>query len=343
MKNKLNSNMKIGIIEIKEDLFTYTWKNYCEKNKISYLLIKKINYDIFSSFKNLDVILWHWNLADFENYDIARQLLTSLDQYTNLRIFPNFNTVWHYDDKLIQSILLEIKKIPQPNFWFFFNKNDALKWIKNVKYPIIFKLRKGAGSNNVKFISNMKQAKKVINKMFNKGIKPVSLGIKDKIKKKDFTKIIKFGLKKGLSLYFKVNKISRERGYVYFQEFIPDCKMDYRVTVINHKAYVYNRFMRKNDFRASGSGKFTIDHKKIDTQCIKIAFKTSKILKLQSCAFDFLKSENGFKIIEISYDFIPTVGTFNGKWHGYWDENLNYFEKEVDPVELMIESAIFNQ
>ena len=52
--------------------------------------------------------------------------------------------------------------------------------------------------------------------------------------------------------------------------------------------------VRKNDFRASGSGNFIIDHNKIDIEMVRISFYIAKILKLQSVAFDFLKKDDKF-------------------------------------------------
>ena len=334
--------MIIGIIEIKEDYFTKKWKDYCEKKEISYFVIQSIDIESYNKLKKATFVLWHWNLMDFENYQIAREFITCLDLYNpNLEIYPNFNTIWHYDDKLSQSIILELINAPQPKFWFFFKKKDAIKWLKTAKFPLVFKLRKGAGTSNVKLLYNKKEAIKITKKMFSRGIRPAKLGFKDVLEKKNLKKVMNYGIKNGILLYLSKKRFPREKNYVYFQEYIPYCEMDIRIIVIRNMAYGFNRYMRKGNFGASGSGKYLIDHDNIEIECIKIAFEISKKLNLQCAAFDFLKSEDGFKILEISYDFVPTGGTYNGNWHGYWDEKLEYHKKEVDPVILMIES-LFN-
>ena len=52
-------------------------------------------------------------------------------------------------------------------------------------------------------------------------------------------------------------------SYVYFQEYIDECEMDYRIIFLcKTKAFGLLRDNRNNDFRAYGSGKFGISQEK---------------------------------------------------------------------------------
>lgn len=331
----------IGIISTtKSDYFVENWINYCENHSLEFKIIDSINSDTIEQLKSCEHVLWHWNLIDYEHYFVAKDFFHILDKYHKVKIFPDYRTVWHYDDKIAQTIILQINGIEMPKTWFTTKKIEALEWIENTTFPIVFKLRKGAGSNNVKLLKNKSDAKKIIDIMFTKGVKPTSLGFKSNVKQLNFKKILKYGLKNGLRLYKNVNRFPKEHGYVYFQEFLPDCDRDYRIIVIGNKAYGFIRFTRKNDFRASGSGNFLIDHDKIDIECVKTAFRAAKLLNMQSVAFDFLKHRNKFYITEFSYDFVPSGGTYDSKWHGYWDHELNYHKESVNPVILMIENLL---
>src|SRR5699024_6886579 len=88
---------------------------------------------------------------------------------------------------------------------------------------------------------------------------------------------------------------SREKGYAYFQKFIPNNDYDIRIVVVNDIAAGERRFVRENDFRASGSGKFSYDG--IDKEVVKVAFEVAERLKLQSVAFDFVYDENNQPLI----------------------------------------------
>ncbi|MDZ7775701.1 MAG: hypothetical protein U5L09_08955 [Bacteroidales bacterium] len=90
-------------------------------------------------------------------------------QQSGKKAFPDFNTSWHFDDKVGQKYLLESIGAPIVPSYVFYSKKEALDWAHNTTFPKVFKLRGGAGSSNVKLIEKRKQAVKVINKAFGKG------------------------------------------------------------------------------------------------------------------------------------------------------------------------------
>ena len=129
----------------------------------------------------------------------------------------------------------------------------------------------------------------------------------------------------------------RERGYVYFQEYIPDCDHDIRVIVVNDKAFAIKRMVRENDFRASGSGCILYEKKLFDENLIRISFDLAKKLQTQSVAFDFVYSQGYPLLVEISYGFVkegydPCVG--------YWDSDMNWYPGAFDPCAWMVESLL---
>ena len=76
----------------------------------------------------------------------------------------------------------------------------------------------------------------------------------------------------------------KERGYVYFQDFIPDNDHDIRVVVIGDKAFAIKRMVRENDFRASGSGSILYEKHHFDESIIKLSFDLAEKLKTQCVA-----------------------------------------------------------
>ncbi|MBI4811733.1 MAG: hypothetical protein HY800_09900 [Ignavibacteriales bacterium] len=82
--------------------------------------------------------------------------------------------------------------------------------------------------------------------------------------------------------------------------------------------------MRKNDFRASGSGRYTLKPAKVDRRCVQIAFDISKRFGFYSMTFDFLFDQSGQPLIsEISYTR-PDWGVWICP--GHWDEQMNWHE-----------------
>ena len=68
----------------------------------------------------------------------------------------------------------------------------------------------------------------------------------------------------------------REKGYIYFQEFIPGNEFDIRIIVVGDKAFAIKRMVRKNDFRASGSGIIFYEKKILMTKLLALIFDVSR-------------------------------------------------------------------
>ena len=200
-------------------------------------------------------------------------------------------------------------------------------------------MKGGAGSTNVSLIKNKKQALSLINKAFGKGFSSFNRyeHFKERVRRFKSRQESFIGVLKGFARIFITNtyskKISRDRNYVYFQDFIPNNEFDIRVVVIKDKAIAERRKVRAGDFRASGSGIF--DYSNIDDKIIEIAFSIAEKMKVQSVAFDFLYKENTPLIIEISYAF-----GINGiiKSPGYWNRDLSFISGPFDPrIWMLIE------
>ncbi|UYP48011.1 hypothetical protein NEF87_004296 [Candidatus Lokiarchaeum ossiferum] len=334
--------MKIAIHCTEKENFCQDWIKYCINNKINYKKVNCLSANIFKDLDDCDILLWHWNHLNYSQYLIAKEFLFIIEFYSDISIFPNFKTGWHFDDKIAQSILLERIQAPIPKYWTFFDEKSALEHKNEIEYPVVFKLRKGSGSSNVKLIKNKSMFEKEVKMMFSIGKNPTNNYIGDAIKKKGiFTylkHILKIGLVTAIKRYFKFQKktksFPKERDYFYIQEFIKDCDRDYRVIVIGDYAYAFERFVRKNDFRASGSGKFRIDQQSIDKNLINIGFKIADKLNTDCITFDFVKSGRGYVILEISYGFVPW------KWESFWNRELKIIQEPLNPVDLIIKNII---
>lgn len=287
--------------------------------------------------------MWHLHHSDTKDILFAKQLLYSVEQAGKF-VFPNFNSGWYFDDKLGQKYLLEAIDAPLVPSYVFYNKKDARKWIESTSFPKVFKLRGGSGSSNVQLVENKHKAKKLIKKAFGKGFSQFDKFNHLKFRYKNFKsgKESFVGVLKGIVRLFIGNKYSnmvpKEKGYVYFQDFIPNNKFDIRVIVVGEKAFAFKRLVRKNDFRASGGGNFIYNKSEIDERCIQISFNVNEKLKCQSLAYDFVFDENNNPlIVEISYGF--DVKAYD-PCPGYWDSSLKWHDARFKPQEWMIENLI---
>jgi len=325
--------------------FSDRWIKYCDENEIPYKLINCYDSDIVSKLDDCKGLMWHWNMNDYKAVLFARQLTISLEK-KGIKVFPDVNTAWHHDDKLGQKYLLEAIGAPLVKSYLFYSRQEAFDWLDKTTFPKVFKLRGGAGSVNVSLAKTKKKAKQLIKKAFGTGFPHINrfTRLKDRIwvlkRDKNLTAIR--GVVSGLARIFIPTEVERfshnEKGYIYFQDFIPKNEYDTRLVVIGDRCFGIRRYCRKNDFRASGSGILRYEPELFDKQCIQIAFEIANKLQTQSVAFDFIWDNEEPKIVEISYCF--SMGSAYDDCPGYWDSNLNWHEKIVNPQYFMIEDFI---
>lgn len=331
--------------DLRKHLFHYLWIEYCEQKNIAYKLVDCFDSDIINQLADCSCLMWHYNQSSSIDIVMAKPLLFSLEQ-SGFKVFPDFNTAWHFDDKIGQKYLLESLQIDLVKTWVFYDTKTALSWINQTTFPKVFKLRGGAGSQNVQLVKTKSKATALVKKAFGKGF-PAYDGwesFKERFRKwrlgkADFKEVIK-GTVRLIKPPRYAQVMGSEINYLYFQEFIPNNDSDIRIIVIDGKAFGIKRMNRENDFRASGSGFILYEKEHIDDVFVKAAFEINKKLKAQCIAYDFVYGENNKPLlIEISYGF---ANAGYNECVGYWDENMNWYEGKFNPYGWMIDLMLKN-
>jgi len=324
--------------------FSDRWIEYCRERDILFRIIDAFSSDLMDQAKCLKAFLWHWPYDDYAPQLVARQILRSLE-IVGLIVFPNTDTCWHYDDKLAQKYLLEAVAAPLAPTWVFYRLQDAMDWLAGATFPKVFKLRRGASSDNVRLVTSRKEATRLCKVAFTRGFDgvPSYFG--------DFTRKVRQVRSRGglgaklmrapgvlHTLHKRRRLVPPERQYVYFQEYMARNAYDTRVTVIGERAFAYHRRNRPGDFRASGSG--CIDHKpeSIDLNVVKEAFRVARGTASQSLAMDFVyDAEHRPTLLEISYAFVSGLVT---DCPGHWDESLTWHPGHVHPADAILEDVL---
>lgn len=331
--------------DLRKHLFHYLWIEYCKQKNIAYKLVDCFDSDIINQLADCSCLMWHYNQSSSIDIVMAKPLLFSLEQ-SGFKVFPDFNTAWHFDDKIGQKYLLESLQIDLVKTWVFYDTKTALSWINQTTFPKVFKLRGGAGSQNVQLVKTKSKATALVKKAFGKGF-PAYDGwgsFKERFRKwrlgkADFKEVIK-GTVRLIKPPRYAQVMGSEINYLYFQEFIPNNDSDIRIIVIDGKAFGIKRMNRENDFRASGSGFILYEKEHIDEVFVKAAFEINKKLKAQCIAYDFVYGENNKPLlIEISYGF---ANAGYNDCPGYWDENMNWYEGKFNPYGWMVDLMLNN-
>lgn len=321
------------------------WIAYCEERRIPYKRVNCHATDIIEQLRGCKALMWHQGQSDPRDIVIARQILSSLE-HAGFAVFPDFRTAWHFDDKVGQKYLFELLDIPSPPAHVFAERAQALEWAGVTDYPKVFKLRHGAGSAGVRLVRNETEARRLIRRAFGRGF-PV-YDPWDNLKERVYKwRLGKFGATEILKALVRFafpprfsTMLGRQRGYVYFQDYIPNNDADIRVIVIGEHAFGIKRWVRPGDFRASGSGRFSYDPADIDRDCLELAFSSARKLGGSCLAFDFVRTAKGQPVIlEVSYGFIKEG---YDPCPGYWDATLNWHDGKFNPQGWMVESILLS-
>lgn len=333
-------------IHYKKEGFTERWMQYCEIHAIPYMKVNCYDTGIIDILKHCSGLMWHWDYDDYRDRLFAYQLLSVIN-LLDIEVFPDFWTNLHYDDKICQKYLLESIGAPLPNSYVFYERKTAEIWAESALYPKIFKLRTGAGSQNVRMVNDHQAAKQIINQAFSNGFTHINkshmlhdrsvkfLRSKNYI---DFISLSKICYRMIIPRYDD-QFIPNEKGYVFFQDFMPNNLFDTRITIVGNRCFAFRRYNRKNDFRASGSGMIDHNPEKIDARAIKIGFFIAEKLNSKVLALDFLFNELSQPVvIDMSFGF--AVGPSIDDCPGYWDKDLQWFPGKQNLPFLMVEDLI---
>lgn len=320
--------------------FSDRWIAYCELNGIPYKVVNCLDSNIIKELSSSDALLWHWYHADAREQLTARNIIMAAE-VMGVKVFPSTPSCWHFDDKIAQKYLLEAIDAPLVPTYVFYDLKEALQWIDRTSFPKVFKLRRGAGSNNVKLARSATEARALAERAFSSGFSPVPHYGRDALKRYrvakrrgDLLNAVKRIPETLATILDRRRMMGREKGYVYFQDFIPGNDFDTRVTVIGDRAFAYTRNVRPGDFRASGSGDVVYETERVNRKCVEIAFNVTRKIGSQSMAFDFvLEEEQQPFILEVSYCYIPHLVE---SCPGYWDSRMNWHQGRIWPQDAIL-------
>lgn len=319
------------------------WIAYCEREGIPYRKVNCYASDIMQQLEGCKALMWHYGQSHPKDILIARQILFALE-HAGFTVFPDFRTAWHFDDKVAQKYLFETLGIPAVPAHVFVDRAAALAWAEQVEFPKVFKLRRGAGSAGVRLARSRAEARRLIRRAFGRGFPVYDPwgSLKERWYKVRMGTKFASDLVKGLVRFLYPPRyaklLGRERGYVYFQDFMPGNDSDIRVIVIGDRAFAIKRLVRPGDFRASGSGRITYQREEIDERCLKLAFEAVGKLRGDCVALDFVfDAEQSPLILEVSYGF--SKGGYD-PCEGFWKSDLSWNPGSFEPQGWMVESVL---
>ena len=330
-----------------EESYSDKWAELLKEREVQVCWVDLMEPNALEQVRSCDGVMWRWahNPQDKQS---AQRILYTIEHYLDIPVYPDNRTAWHYDEKIAQLYLLRALGAPIPQTWLFWNRDEALNWTRTAPYPVLFKLSVGAGSSNVFKVGSESEAVSLIERAFTRGIFPMTMNEYRKpsgfprsiTQAKSMLHRLKDAVRYLWMAYYPALPSfwwKPERGYAYFQEFLPDNEFDTRVTVIGDRAFGFRRLNRPGDFRASGSGQIEYDPKPVDKRCVEIAFRVSERGGFQSMAYDFLYRQGEPVICEISYAYADWAVH---NCPGHWRRDMRWVEGQMWPEEAQVEDFL---
>jgi len=200
-----------------------------------------------------------------------------------------------------------------------------------ISYPVVIKGAHGAGSKFVRKANHQKELIKYAKQLSHTHTYK-ALIIENLLSlKKYFT----------TGIGFRTDTVYRKK--IIVQNYIPGLRFDWKVLIFGEKYYVLKRFVLKNDFRASGSGKFqTVNDNDLVVDANMLDFAKSIYVRLNVPNLSLDIAFDGIKYFLIEFQAI-SFGTFtqtNSDSYFTFEENTwNKIRKKYELEEVYAESV----
>ena len=322
--------------------FSDRWSELLRQAGHTPVVLDATQADFFERVRECDGFMWWYAHLPFPR-NFARRVVSAVEHGMGIPVFPTWETVWHFDDKVGQHYLLRAAGIPTAPTSVFWYRRAALDHCRAAAYPLVLKLAGGITSENVQMLKTFGEAEYWIGRMFGAGattlVRPAA-GLRGAAgRMKDSLRLLLKGTMPLDSLRSDV-----QRGYLLVQEFLPGNDHDTRVTVIGNRAFGFRRMNRPGDFRASGSGRIDFDPEKVDPEIVRLAFRAQRKLRCQSLAIDGMYHQGRPVIVEISYYY---EGWALAECPGHWelrgspeDGHLDWVPGKVRPDDAILEDFL---
>lgn len=198
-------------------------------------------------------------------------------------VIPGYKYLRAHHNKLFMEIMrdvMSLKGIKNIKSDYFGTYEEFKTHADSYSYPIVLKSAFGATSKAVTLLRNKKEA---LSKT-----KSYSVSKKFWYDLKDFLRPIK---------HRGYKKESKYRRKFIVQNLVPGMDRDYKILVFGKKYYVLERKVKKNDFRASGSGLINYT-KDLPEGMLDFAMKFFEYQKLPFLAMDVAFNGSEFVLIE---------------------------------------------
>ena len=329
----MNINKKIYILLDYDKRFYSEWdkKEFNLKKFVKHLeevgfetiqlKFSEVNFHSLN-FKNTFILYSSSEVKYYKEY--IEDILLGIYQQGGVLI-PDFYLFRAHHNKSFQEIyknLLNFGNLSGKTFGTF---KEFSPEARNINFPSVFKIPNGAGSQGVFLVKNYKQALKRAKKLSN------SFDC--------FIKRLYFQSRAIIAAILKIR--NKERIYrnnarkFVVQEYVPNLNDDWKILIYGQHFYALNRKVRRGDFRASGSGKFSY----IDPPDKLLEFCQKIFQKLETpyLALDIATRNNQYYMLEFQAVYFGIYTILHADF--YYEKKDNTWQKRTKNLSTEKEMA----
>ena len=215
--------------------------NYFKKHNYKVIFMSPSEVDFRDKKYKNSIVLYTTTEDNKEYYKLYIEDIVLGLEAIGAKVLPNFISLKSHHNKVFMEILRDVQDFEHLNNikkQKFGTLEEFQKHFKRSEDKVVVKMASGASSLGV-FLGN--------------GYKDLLAKVKKASKTFHFKEDVKEGLRK--LKHKEYIPVSSHRNKFITQNFIPNLANDWKILVYLDKYYIFERPVRTNDFRASGSGK----------------------------------------------------------------------------------------
>jgi glutathione synthase/RimK-type ligase-like ATP-grasp enzyme len=272
---------------------------------------------------------------NYRNYiqDIVYQLSK------NNRVIPSFDLLKCHENKGFQELYKQEIGLHSLRGFYYTSIGEVDR--EKIVFPVVLKTVQGTNGEGVYLLRNSKDFEKVAGQLVeNIGIfTQLDLLRRKYLRKKKFADYPGFSDRKDYEEYKEYIKV--ETNFI-LQEYVPDLDFDFRVLVANDRYYVMKRGVKKGDFRASGSKKFSFN-KEPDSKLLEFSREIYQKFDTPFLSIDVLCNEKDYFLGEFQalHFGMSAISKSNG-WFGLSEQNDWVFHEEKPEIEKVFAHTLIS-
>lgn len=298
--------------------YSARWIELARALDVKAVCVDAFSTDVLEMISTCHAFMWRYDPSAYMRL-YANRLLYGIEEGLGLPVFPSLESRWHFEDKVGQFYFLAAAGIPTPATAICWSREKAERFCDDATYPFVLKLAIGYQASNVRLVHSRDEALFYVDQLFGHGC--ISLGYRPASRNRLLWRRVRAATEflRGRNPYGPSPEADLQFGYFLTQEFLADNPFDMRVTVIGRRAFVFRRFNRPGDFRASGSGLIDWDPAQVGEDAVRLGYRVAQQLRSQTVTVDIIRRKTQPVIVELGLAYASwCVRNCPGHWilHG---------------------------